>query len=197
MLVVRVKRSRDDEPAGTLCLVESSNNGVLPSKKKKKLLLTDLSLNQRQKEEVDNDDFLRKQNNFLVLKHISTINHPIKQQLDSQTMGLVSKKQGNQGKQESTTSCEPIEAGEENRISKRQKLIVSQGKVRSLPRPGEESCIIVDMLQVYKSSTNNNEKKLHQTANHSSVISAKPLPLSPSKVLASNSSSPSWNDCCF
>jgi hypothetical protein len=179
MLVVRVKRNREDEPAGTLCLVES-NNEVTSLKKRKKLSLTDMSLNRKQNDEINIDNNLRKQNNFLFLRHISTINQPVNQELDSQTMGLVSK---NHQQLETAKDDESAEIGEENRHRKRQKLIVSQGKVRSLPRVGEESCIIVDMMQIYKTSSNSNESINDKSHDSSSVVTTKSLPSSPSKVL--------------
>jgi hypothetical protein len=156
MLVVRVKRNREDDPAETLCLVENNNSIAKDNEvqgRKKKVKLSGLSLSNREenkplKAEGGLNSATNAISSHLILKRISTIDNQVsKQTLDSETMGLLSKRSelpsNEDAANEDSSSTNP---------RKRAKVIITQSK-RAVPRDGKESCIIVDMMQVYHKPT--------------------------------------------
>lgn len=145
MLVVRVKRNREDDPAETLCLIENQSGESQPNKRKRKVKLSDLSLggNKATNEEitapVDNPA-----SNRLFLKRISTIDNQInKNALDNDTIGVLAKRT------EISQTEEHQESTGEDNPRKKAKVIITQSK-RAVPVQGKESCIIVDMMQVFQ-----------------------------------------------
>jgi hypothetical protein len=153
MLVVRVKRNREDDPAETLCLVENNVKDNEMQGRKKKVKLSGMSLSNRErnkplKAEGDVNSAATAVSSHLILKRISTIDNQVsKQTLDSETMGLLSKRSELPSNEdvanEDSSSTNP---------RKRAKVIITQSK-RAVPRDGKESCIIVDMMQVYHKPT--------------------------------------------
>lgn len=149
MLVVRVKRSRNDEPAEQLCIYEDDN--YQPSAKKKRNLTSSLAdrlaLNDASNSsspsavpssEVQNEALRSK--NRIILQRVSTIDTFSKASIDSDTVKALHDRDSN-----THESLQPP--------TKRTKLIVTQGK-KSMPIVGKESCIVVDMTQIFQQPAN-------------------------------------------
>lgn len=171
MLVVRVKRNRDDDPADTICLIEGNSENDDRSKKRKKLAFGDLSVKpgegKKETTEIGSSSAANQTENRarLILKRVSTIDHLSRQQtdlqpalsskksLDEDTISLLRKRNeedldsdATETKGASTTTPndeEPIV------VRKRAKVIVTQNK-KALPIAGAESCIVLDMMQVFQ-----------------------------------------------
>lgn len=167
MLVVRVKRNREDDPADTICLVEGSYDQNGGAKKRKKVAFGDLSVksatNQRDEEDNTGNASQSEIRNRLILKRVSTIDRSSqnttlseestftaltsKKSLDEDTITLLRKRNEEDLNSQANLSTPTDDQSRLQR--KRMKVIVAQNK-RALPIEGSESCIIVDMTQVFQ-----------------------------------------------
>ena len=168
MLVVRVKRNREDEPAETICIVEGNSTSTVPggnAKKRKKL--EDLSLTTKEndlEEQVQSSGEERRSRLFL--KRFTTIDHKnesttnttndpslllpsiSKKSLDDRTISLLKKRSDQEASSILPENRNYNSVDTEPR--KRAKIIIAQQR-RALPIEGAESCILVDMMQIYSS----------------------------------------------
>jgi len=194
MLVIRVKRNREDDSAETLCLVEDGNS--LPSKKKKTSInnLANQFANSfggvastssageptlpnttEQNPPINGKSAESKKR--LILHRVSTISSYDKTTLDNETIAaLYDKTKATQEATEASSS----QTQENGPVTKKAKVILTQSK-KALPIKGQESCIIVDMMQVYNGNNHTADTTTQSSGATTSAVSIPSANTTPNK----------------
>lgn len=128
MLVVRVKRNREDEPAESLCIVEDNTN------KRKKLEIDNLS---RQLEGLGGDAKIIEESKKVIVHRVTTISNTDRSSIDKVTFEALTE-----------SVKRSFEDRDSTRVVKRAKVLVTQSK-KSLVVDGKDPFIVLDMMQMY------------------------------------------------
>lgn len=143
MLVVRVKRRRDDDPAGFISVYEDTHTA--PAKKRKNLvdeLEKSMSLSAfsetaavSQAEDTSTVEYAEVGRKRIILRRVSTLDKYNRSSFDADTLAALSAEQ-------------PVSTDEYS--AKRARTIVTQSK-RAIQLPGtENSCVMVDSMQIFE-----------------------------------------------